>query len=200
MPNAELCTPYTPNMNRFILALAALLLASCAGVDPSRLKPVSAGSSIELKSAVNYSAYYSFLGNRFDYTIEPGTYAARYEDGTGTYYEGLGKCLSIQLESDSMKRDGKPKASMQSLLCGLYIPNQASSEPKLYFYANSPLPAVSSNNMPIQGVGVPITTPITGVGTGIGLALVGVFAAAEQKNLHFHQDQPKSGQIRRALQ
>ena len=187
-------------MNRYIVVLTALLLASCAGVDPSRLKPVSAGGSIALNSPVNYSEYYSVWGNRFDYTIEPGTYFAKYEDGTGTYYEGPGKCLSIQLESDSMKREGKPKVPMQSVLCGLYIPNQASSEPKLYFYVDSALPAANPDKLPIQGIGVPITTPITGVGTGIGLALVSAFAAAEQKNLHFHKDQPKFGQIKPALQ
>lgn len=67
-------------MNRLILVLSAILLASCAGVDPSRMKPVNTGSPITLKCPVTYSEYYSFSGNRFYYTIDAGTYVARYED------------------------------------------------------------------------------------------------------------------------
>ena len=190
-------------MNRFIPALSALLLASCAGVDPSRLKPVTASSSITVKSAVIYSEYYSLAGNRFLYTIDAGTYAARYEDGTGVYYEGPGNCFTIQIESDSLKKDGKPQPAPHSYRCGLFFPSQTSSEPKLYFYRDPALSAAVFDKTTVQVVdskGVPMTTPTAAAGTAVGMGLVRAFDAAELKNLHFYQDQPKPGQIKSALQ
>jgi K+-transporting ATPase A subunit len=45
-----------------------------------------------------------------------------------------------------------------------------------------------------------MTTPTAAAGTAVGMGLVRAFDAAELKNLHFYQDQPKPGQIKSALQ
>jgi hypothetical protein len=190
-------------MNRLTLALSSLLLVSCAGVDPTRLKPVTTDASITLRSAVTYSEYYSLAGNRFHYTIDAGGYTAKYTDNVGVYYDGPGNCFTIKIESDNLTKDGKPQPAPHSYRCGIFVPTQTSSEAKLYFYRDPAVSAAILNNTTVQVVdskGVPVITPAAGAGAGLGMGLVRALDAAELKNLHFFQDQPKSGQIKAALQ
>jgi hypothetical protein len=186
----------------FTISLVAFLSA-CAGVAPSDLKPVSVDKSMALASPVQYEEYYSIAGNRLFYTISSGKYAAKYEDAKGIYYEGPPNCFTIRVESDSLRKDGKPQPAPMSYRCGIFMPVASSAEPKLYFYRDAAVSqAVFSNSQAqmVDAKGAPITSPAAGAGAGTGMGIVSALDAAELKNLHFYQDQPKPGQIRRAMQ
>ena len=185
------------------LAPIVALISACAGVAPSDLKAVSVDKSMVLVSPVQYDEYYSMAGNRFFYTINSGKYAAKYEGANGVYYEGPGSCFTIRIESDSLKKDGKPQPTPMSYRCGIFMPSAASAEPKLYFYRDAAVSQAVFNNTQAQVVdakGAPSTSPGAATGAALGMGVVGALDAAELKNLHFYQDQPKSGQIRRAMQ
>jgi hypothetical protein len=173
------------------------------GVAPSNLKAVSVDKSIALVSPVHYDEYYSMAGNRFFYTISSGKYVAKYEDAGGVYYEGSSNCFTIRIESDSFKKDGKPQPTPMSYRCGIFMPAAASAEPKLYFYRDAGVSQAVFGNTQAQVVdakGAPSTSPGAAVGAGVGMGIVGALDAAELNNLHFYQDQPKPGQIRKAMQ
>jgi hypothetical protein len=186
-----------------LLAPLVVLISACAGVAPSDLKAVSVDKSIALVSPVQYDEYYSIAGNRFFYTINSGKYAAKYEDAIGTYYEGPGSCFTIRIESDSLRKDKRPQPTPMSYRCGIFMPIATSAEPKLYFYRDAAVSQQVFNNTQVQVVdakGVPSASPGAAAGAGLGMGIVAALDAAELKNLHFYQDQPKPGQIRKAMQ
>ena len=188
--------------SKFLSVLCMLVLAGCAGVNPESLRPVVTGRSIVVGAPIQYQEYYRIAGNRFHYTIAEGTYVPKYEDAHGTYYEGQDLCFSIQIEADSAAREGKPQPVPHSYRCGIYLPAMASAEPKLYFYPDPEISrqifAGSTAVAPGAPGGVP-GTPTAGAGGAIALGFAQAMDAAELKNLHFYQDQPKPGQIRAAL-
>jgi hypothetical protein len=191
-----------PVISKCVPAFAILVLVGCAGVNPEGLRPVSGAAPIVLRAPIQYDEYYRIAGNRFHYTIAPGAYPAKYEDTQGIYHEGPGLCFTIRIESDSIAKEGKTQPTPHSYRCGIYLPRSASAEPKLYFYRDPEVSrqvfSGSASLAPTAPGGVP-RTPTEGVGGAIGMGVVQALDAAELKNLHFYQDQPKPGQIRSAL-
>lgn len=188
---------------RIVLACSVVALSSCAGVPPSSLRPVTADKSIVLGRSVDYDEYYSLAGVRFFLTINAGRYAAKYEDASGTYFEGPGECFTIRFENDSLKKEGKAHPAPHSYRCGIHVPVGAGGEPRLYFYRDPEESKAIFGGTQVQVVdakGVPSASPAAAVGGAIGMSLVEALDAAELKNLHFYRDQPKPGQIRKAME
>lgn len=186
-----------------VLTSLVALLAACAGVAPSDLKSASVEKSILLTSAVEYDQYHSLAGNHMFHTIQAGRYTAKYEDARGLYYEGAGQCFSIRVELDSLKKEGKPQPAAKGYRCGIFMPSAATEEPKLYFYRDPEVSRQIFNNTTVQAVdskGAPSASPGATIGTGLGVGIAAAWDAAELKNLHFYDEQPKPGQIRQALQ
>ena len=175
----------------------SVLISACAGVSPTSLKPVLDDRSLELKT-VQYDEYYKISGNRFRYTIAAGRYVARFQDASGLYFEGPGECFAIAVQSD-----GKVPYLPQNYRCGIFVPYNSAAEPKLYFYRDPAVSAAVFGGKKVEVVdekGVPSSSPGAQTGGAIGFGLVKAFDAAELKNLHFYQDQPKPGQLRSAMQ
>jgi hypothetical protein len=178
--------------------IGAALVSGCAGVSPGALTPVTDGRVVTIRSPVQYSEYYRIAGNRFLYTISAGQYIAKYKDAEGTYFEGPSGCFTVQVEPD-----GKPPFAPHSYRCGLYIPTNVSTDPKLYFYKDPAVSQAILGGTTVQVVdrkGQPVYSAPTAVGAALGMGVVQTLDAAELKNLHFHQDQPKPGQLRQSLQ
>jgi hypothetical protein len=177
--------------------ISIVVLTGCAGVSPSTLTPVADGRVATLESPVQYSEYYRISGNRFHYVVNAGQYVERFRDAEGTYFEGPGKCFSVQAEPE-----GRPPFPAHAYRCGVYVPTNAASEPKLYFYRDPATSAAVLGNTRAQVVdsrGQPVQTPTAAVGAAGGMGIVRALDAAELKNLHFYQDQPKPGQLRQSL-
>jgi hypothetical protein len=181
-----------------LLSISAALVAGCAGVSPTALTPITGGSVVALRTPVQYSEYYRVAGNRFHYTIGAGQYVAKYKDADGTYFEGPSGCFTVQVESD-----GKPPYAPNSYRCGLYIPSNTSIDPKLYFYKDAAASQAVLGGTTVQVVdrkGQAVYSPTAAAGAATGMGIVRALDAAELKNLHFHHDQPKPGQLRQSLQ
>jgi hypothetical protein len=173
------------------------LLAGCAGVTPSSLTPVADGRVATVESPVQYTEQYRISGARFHYIVNAGQYVERFRDADGAYFEGPGRCFSIQSAPE-----GRPPFPAQTYRCGVYVPSNAASEPKLYFYrdpATSEAVLGNTNVQVVDGRGEPVQTPTAAVGAAAGMGIVRALDAAELKNRHFYQDQPKPGQLRQAL-
>jgi hypothetical protein len=177
--------------------LLTALLAACAGISPESLKPVAEGQSIELKT-VQYQESYKLTDNRATYTIDGGRYVAKLQDPSGLFFEGPGKCFTVQIQPN-----GQAPLPAHSYRCGVYVPHNASAEPKLYFYRDPAVSAAIFDGAKVEVLnekGLPATSPRASVGGALGLGVVRAFDEAELKNLHFFQEQPKPGLIRRAIQ
>lgn len=190
--------------NISLLIPIAIILAGCAGVSPSDLKPVAGDKAIMLVAPVQYDEIHSFAGNHMYYTIDAGKYSAKYEDSKGTYFEGPGSCFTIRIELDSLKKDGKSQPTPMAYRCGIFMPALAAAEPKLYFYHDAGVSKEIFENSKLvarDADGRLSTSPDRVMsGTNVGASIAAAFDAAELKNLHFYQEQPKPGQIRQALQ
>ena len=163
-----------------VILCVVFLLSGCAGVDPASLRPAQSSRSISLNAPYRYEEYYSLAGNRMIYSLAVGQYVARYEDDHGTYFEGPGKCFEIQVISDSLTQKGLPQYKPHSYRCGVYVPQRTDLMPKVYFYRDAEVSAAvfSDDKAPV----------------------ISAIDAAELKNLHFYQDQPKDDSLKRALQ
>jgi hypothetical protein len=186
-----------------LLLPLTLLISACAGVAPDSLKAVAGDKSIVLANPVQYDEEYSMAGNHFFYTISAGKYAAKYEDAKGTYYEGAAPCFTIRIEMASLKKDGKAQPTPMIYRCGIFMPGLATAEPKLYFYKDAGVSKEIFENskwVARDANGKPATGAAALSSTNVGASIAAVFDAAELKNLHFYQDQPKAGQLRQAVQ
>jgi len=163
------------------LGIVSLLLISCAGVSPAALRPSSTQKTIHLSSPIEYRKYYGLVGNLFVYTLAEGDYYSKYEDRSGTYFEGTGQCFQIRIVSDALTKKGEEQPEPHSYRCGVHIPVEPKSPPRIYFYRD---PEISNA----------IMSATKSEGT-----LIAAFDAAELKNLHFYQDQPPPEVLRSAL-
>ena len=173
------------------------LLCSCAGINPNSLMLVTNDKSIELFQ-IQYEESYKISDNRVMYKIEGGRYTAKLQDSSGLFYEGPGKCLAVQIYPNS-----QAPLPPHSYRCLIYVPNEPSEDPKLYFYRDPEVSAAIFDNTEIQVMdakGAPSTSVAASVGGAIGFALVRGLDAAELKNIHLFFEQPKPSQLKNSIQ
>ena len=180
------------------------LVAGCAGVNPSELQAVVKPSQIEVTSPLTYSEMAGAFSGRakMEYTLSSGVYTSRFQDPSGTYFEGAGKCLRLQGFTADDAGNYTKLAVTNIFRCGFFVPHAVSGVPRIYFYRNPPEDP--------SGLGTPFKPPATdhpfvassalgGAAQGAALGLVGALDEAERKNMQFPGIQPAPGAMARAI-
>ena len=181
---------------------ALLLIAGCSGVDPGGLRLAEGSRSVSLSAPYVYDEYYRVAGTTMVHTLAPGKYVARFEDDSGTYYDGPDQCFVITARFDTPEIAARNKAyEPKALRCGIYVPVKPDEMPKVYYYqADAAVPSDPQASTVKPPVGAERgTARQQRVGSAAGNAVVAAIIEAERKNLHFNRDQPKDDSLKRAL-
>ena len=100
------------------------LVSGCTGVNPENLKVVNVESSFVLNSYIEHKGK-----QRLSVTIEglsSGKYTATYQDNSGVYYKGSGRCVTVK-NADGIK--------ILDAEGGLWVPNTNSKKlPRIFAY------------------------------------------------------------------
>jgi hypothetical protein len=193
-------------MKALWLTVAAVLLASCGsmGINPQSLKPASTKQTLVMKDALYWEkGPFPVSGNGFRYTLLPGTYAPKYEDATGTYFEGRGRCLQSQL----LVSQGSKTESIQPFLyrCGIFVATGAAEQRiQIYFYPLSDVPksqaARGASDTLVESAISTSSTPLqTSVGTVIGVGVANAIVESGREDLGFFDHQPTGDALRSAI-
>jgi hypothetical protein len=184
-----------------VVATSIVYLSGCQGVNPSSLLTASSGKTLHLVQPFIYDKTYAISGNKFQYTLSPGLYPARYEDNKGNYYEGSELCFKIELVATDISSQRAGLNKPNSYRCGVFVPTASTKPALIYIYftgsAASPQDISQASSAIANNSGA---APMqAGVGVGIAGGVVTGLQAAEENNFHFFENQPGGDAVRNTI-
>jgi hypothetical protein len=166
--------------------MALLLLAACT-TNPANLKPVTAETSLNLKTPFEFTVDRSSMVCKYlyKYVLAPGSFVSKFQDETGIYYVGQTRSLREQQLVASCS-DGTLFTGAYD--AGVFVPHDQQKPAKVFVFlktrAGSPQPAAPAETYDPK--------------LRAYQAVAAIAAAMEDGNLWF-PPQPAEPSLRKAL-
>lgn len=113
---------------RFILLVSAIAIAvsACQGIPTTELTVADGQKTLQVPKEIRWKRDSMFGSSRIEWLLVSGEYRESFTDDAGVYYIGHSPCFFSTIVTDA-----GPKSGI-SFACGIYRPNNATAEPKVF--------------------------------------------------------------------